>query len=90
MYEKWKEQRKTDKEEKKYKPFKPSTSSPFHPDNRKKMMNILRRQKFTNFYKIINIKQAKTDRLFMDAKRAFKRAPNKETFNRGFFSLKDF
>ncbi|CAI2372326.1 unnamed protein product [Moneuplotes crassus] len=88
MYEKWKKNRKASKPQKKYGKYTPSKYSPFYHANRVKMMRIL--GKYTNFYKIINIRQGKTDRLFMDALRAFKRRTNKETINRGFLTFKDF
>jgi hypothetical protein len=81
MYQKWKTQRKVKKEEKTYKEYKPGPESPFRPENRAKMMGILGR--YTNFFRIININRAKTDKLFMDALASFKRRPNKETINRG-------
>lgn len=87
MYEKWKTQRKV-KEEKIYKEYKPSKDSPFDSENRRKMMNIL--GKYQNFFRIINLRNGKTDRLFRSASNAFKYKPNKETINRGTLNMKDF
>jgi hypothetical protein len=87
MYEKWKEQRKV-KEEKVYKKFIPGKDSAFDPVNRRRMMNVL--GKYQNMFRIIDLKNGKTERLFRSASNAFKFKPNKETINRGTLNMKDF
>lgn len=88
MYERWKRQRKVEKEEKQYKAYVPGDRSPFNPVNRRRIMNML--GKYTNFFRIVNIHKGKTDYLFMQAKQSFKTQPNKETFARGVLTWKDF
>lgn len=88
MWEKWKQQRKKSTEKKKYGKFKPGKYSPFLWKNRVKMMRMI--GSYKNFFKIINIRKGKTDRLFMDAKRKFRMRDNKETINRGTLTFKHF
>lgn len=70
-----------------YKEYVPGENSPFHPKNRRMMMNFIGRYK--NFYKIVNMRKGKLDNLFMSAKRNFKYKPNKETINRGTLAWRD-